>query len=108
MILKIPKTPWNQSGKRLESMVRKALHEFTLLENVDKLAIALSGGKDSLTLLFLLKEILGRGFPSIPLYAIHVSGEVSCGASIGEHYLKKICDRLEIPYFTCFSTKKTR
>ena len=54
--------PWTGLGRKLESLCRKALYEYQLLEGIDKLAIALSGGKDSLSLLFLLKAILGRGF----------------------------------------------
>lgn len=89
--------PWTGAGRKLESLCRKALYEYKLLEGVDKLAIALSGGKDSLSLLFLLKAILGRGFRPIELHAIHVSGIFSCGAGISSAFLKGICERLEIP-----------
>lgn len=106
MTIPIPQPPWTALGKRLESTVRKALFDFDMLSNISKLAIALSGGKDSLTLLFLLKAILGRGFPNLDLYAIHVSGEFSCGAGINEHYLKTICDKLDIPLLTRSSTQK--
>jgi tRNA 2-thiocytidine biosynthesis protein TtcA len=92
---KVPKPP-----RKLESMCRKALYDFDLLENVDQLAIALSGGKDSLTLLFLLKAILGNGFPMIPLTAIHVSGEFSCGAGIHSSYLQKYCEAIEVELVT--------
>jgi len=87
-------------------MCRKALYEFELLEGVDKLAIALSGGKDSLTLLFLLKAILGKGFSDIPLTAIHVNGEFSCGAGIHSSYLQGICDALEVELITVLSMQK--
>ena len=77
-----------------------------LLEGVDKLAIALSGGKDSLSLLFLLKAIIGNGFPKIELVAIHVSGEFSCGAGVSSSFLKGICQKLSIPLITCESKQK--
>lgn len=98
--------PWNQRGKKIESIIRKALHEHAMLEGVDQLAIALSGGKDSLTLLFMLKAILGHGFPNLPLHAIHVSGEFSCGAGIETSFLKRICHSLHIPLHTCISKQK--
>ena len=44
-------------------------------------AVALSGGKDSLTLLFMLKAIIGHGTPNIELVGLHVNGAVSCGAT---------------------------
>ncbi|MFC2049542.1 tRNA 2-thiocytidine biosynthesis TtcA family protein [Chlamydiota bacterium] len=98
--------PWNQRGKRLESMVRKALYEHRMLEGASKLALALSGGKDSLTLLFMLKAILGRGFPALDLCAIHVGGEFSCGASLQENYLRSICDKLGVTFVSCISNQK--
>ncbi|HSX12161.1 MAG TPA: tRNA 2-thiocytidine biosynthesis TtcA family protein [Rhabdochlamydiaceae bacterium] len=104
--LPIARPPWTKLGRKLESMCRKALYEFAMLEGATKLAIALSGGKDSLTLLFLLKAILGNGFPHLPLVAIHVGGEFSCGASLSENYLRGICQALKVEFITCLSQRK--
>lgn len=93
----IAQPPWNGLGKKLESMLRRAIYEFDLLANVDKLAVALSGGKDSLALLFLLKAISGCGMPPFELYAIHVAGEFTCGAGVGQSYLRSICAALHVP-----------
>jgi tRNA 2-thiocytidine biosynthesis protein TtcA len=82
--------------KRLISATRKALYEYDLLQDVDHLALALSGGKDSLSLLHLFSQILGRGFAEIPLTAIHVSGAFSCGAGVQEQFLQKTCDDLGV------------
>lgn len=90
--------PWTGLGKKLESTVRKALFDFKLIEGVSKLGIALSGGKDSLALLFLLKAISGRGFPPFEIYAIHVSGAFSCGAGVNTNYLRGICDKLGVHF----------
>ncbi|PWU16112.1 MAG: tRNA 2-thiocytidine biosynthesis protein TtcA [Chlamydiae bacterium] len=89
--------PWTGLGRKLESLCRKALYEYQLLEGIDKLAVALSGGKDSLSLLFLLKAILGRGFPLIQLHAIHIGGSFSCGAGISSSFLRGICEKLDVP-----------
>lgn len=102
----IARPPWTALGKRLESTFRKALFDFEMLKDVSKLAIALSGGKDSLTLLFLMKAISGRGFPNLDLYAIHVSGEFSCGAGVNEDYLRAICEELGVQFLTRSSTQK--
>ncbi|MEX0961332.1 MAG: tRNA 2-thiocytidine biosynthesis TtcA family protein [Simkaniaceae bacterium] len=96
----IAKPPWTKLGRRLESLCRKALFDFSLLEDKGPLSIALSGGKDSLTLLFLLKAILGHGFLDRKLIALHVSGAFSCGASIGESFLKPICQDLGVELIT--------
>lgn len=105
-LLPLAQPPWTGIGQKIESMCRKALYEFSLLEGADKLAIALSGGKDSLTLLFMLKAILGRGLPDLPLYAIHVAGEFSCGASVQGNYLQGICDALGVELIICHSKQK--
>lgn len=106
MNLPIARPPWTTLGKRLESAVRKALFDFEMLKNVSKLAIALSGGKDSLSLLFMLKAIAGRGFPNFDLSAIHVCGEFSCGAGINVDDLRAICEELEVHFITRSSTQK--
>lgn len=96
----VAQPPWTGLGKRLESAVRKALFDFKLIEGVQKLGIALSGGKDSLALLFLLKAISGRGFPPFEITAIHVSGAFSCGSGVDTHYLSSICHKLGVPFIT--------
>ena len=98
--------PWTQLGKKIESTIRKALFDFKLLEGAEGISVALSGGKDSITLLVMLKAILGRGFPSLPLHAIHVTGEFSCGASVQEGFLKNLCSKLDVPLLIRESTQK--
>jgi tRNA(Ile)-lysidine synthase TilS/MesJ len=98
--------PWTALGKKLESLCRKALYDFNLLEGVSSVAVALSGGKDSLALLFLLHAIKGRGVPDFDLHAIHVSGEFSCGASMHLAYLEHICKRLGVPLSIEISAQK--
>ncbi len=98
-------TPLTANGRKLESLCRKALYEYELVKE-PKIAIALSGGKDSLTLLYLLKLISGRGFPNFHLHAIHVSGEFSCGPSITTNYLKELCEELNVPLSIVESIQK--
>jgi tRNA 2-thiocytidine biosynthesis protein TtcA len=104
--LPIAEPPWTKLGRRIESLCRKALYDFSLVEGVDTLGVALSGGKDSLTLLYMLHAISGRGFPLFKLHAFHVSGEFSCGPGITEGYIKNICQKLNIPFTSCLSTQK--
>ncbi len=80
----------------IESSFRKALYNFDLIED-GKIAIALSGGKDSLTLLYLLHAVSGRGFPKFDLHAFHVQGTFSCGPAITSNFLQKMCDDMGVP-----------
>ncbi|MCB1136294.1 MAG: tRNA 2-thiocytidine biosynthesis protein TtcA [Chlamydiia bacterium] len=115
----IASPPWSGLGRRIESMMRKALYDFNLLENGGDIAIALSGGKDSLTLLYMLKAISGRGFPDLRIHAIHVSGAFSCGAGVDTGYLRAICEALGVTFtvreaqqdldtLECYSCSRTR
>jgi tRNA 2-thiocytidine biosynthesis protein TtcA len=102
----IAQPPWSGLGKRLESVIRKALFDFHMLDEVKDLSVALSGGKDSLALLFFLKAISGRGFPSFNIHAIHVNGEFSCGAGVNLDYLRRICDKLQVNFILRESRQK--
>ena len=48
--------------QRLLSLVRKAVDDYSLIDENDKIAVGISGGKDSLTLLYALHE-LQRFYP---------------------------------------------
>lgn len=91
------KPPFTKTGKKIESMCRKAIFDFHLLDGQKKIGVALSGGKDSLTMLIMLNAINGKGFESFDLHAFCVSGSFSCGASLHQNYLKTVCKQLNIP-----------
>lgn len=93
----LPSPPWTGLGRRLESATRKAIFDFHLLDGISRLGLAVSGGKDSLTMLFLLHAISGRGVPPFEIVCFHVGGDYSCGASIGSPFLKDFCSRLNVP-----------
>ncbi len=91
----------------IESLTRKAIHTFGLLEEgIEAISVALSGGKDSLTLLWMLKQLSGRGFPPFRIEAIHVAGSFSCGPALQGGFLQKICDDLQVPLTVMESTQK--
>lgn len=84
-------------SRELFSLARKEILKNDLISEGAHVTIALSGGKDSLTLMRILAEIAGRGVPSYTLHAAHVSGEFSCGAGVDINYLQSECDQLKIP-----------
>jgi tRNA 2-thiocytidine biosynthesis protein TtcA len=93
-----PSHPFTHLGQKIESAIRKALYEYAIIEENQKIGVALSGGKDSLTLLFMMHALNNRGFPPFQLHAFHAYGQFSCGASIDTEYLGNICKQLEIPF----------
>ncbi len=106
MDIPLAQPPWSKLGKKLESIIRKALFDFHMLEEAKDISVALSGGKDSLALLFFLKAISGRGFPSFNIHAIHVNGEFSCGAGVNLDYLQSLCDKLQVNFILRESGQK--
>lgn len=92
----VARPPWTGLGRKIESMCRKALFEYELLDGGRHLAIALSGGKDSLTLLYMLHAISGHGIEPFKITAIHVDGAFSCGAGLDKYFLDSICRELGV------------
>ena len=43
--------------QKILSKMRKAVEDYNMIEEGDKIAVALSGGKDSVTLLYALKNL---------------------------------------------------
>ena len=57
--------------QKLLSLIRQAIEEYHMLEDGDRVAVGVSGGKDSLTLLYAMRQ-LQRFYPkNFELSAIH-------------------------------------
>jgi len=48
---------FTKTGRKINSRIGKAVHDYNLIEEGDRILVAVSGGKDSLTLLSLLRRI---------------------------------------------------
>ena len=82
--------------QRILSHMRKAIEDYKMIEENDKIAICLSGGKDSITMLHAFKA-LQRFYPKkFDIIAISINPGF-------EHFdtnlLQEMCDKLEIPLF---------
>ncbi len=81
--------------QRILSMMRKAIENYNMIEEGDKIAVGLSGGKDSITLLMGLKS-LQRFYPKkFDLIAISVNPGLDFFDS---DFLKSICDTVGVPF----------
>ena len=81
--------------QQLLSYTRKAVDDYQMIEEGDKIAVGVSGGKDSLTLLYALKG-LQRFYPKhFELLAVTVNlGFENCDLA----EIKKLCENLDVPY----------
>ena len=77
------------------SNVRKAIDDYHMIEEGDRIAIGISGGKDSLTLLYALSN-LRRFYPkAFTLHAVTVDLGFQ---NVNFEDIQKICDTLNVEY----------
>lgn len=91
--------------KRIESLVRKALYTHKI-GFCSPIAVALSGGKDSLTMLYFLMKIKGYGIPDLQVHALYVDGQFSCGPAITKKHLETFCNQLDVPLHVLLPEKE--
>lgn len=82
--------------RRLQRRFRKALRDYHLIENGDKILVGLSGGKDSLCLLELLARQSKVYQPHFTVEALHVRME-NIQYETDTTYLQRFCDNLGVP-----------
>ena len=94
--------PKSETYKVLNRAVAKALHHYNMISDGDRIAVGLSGGKDSLSLMRILRDRQSYVPVKYELFGIHVDPGFtgSFGAS-----LKKYCgekkDYLQVEYTDC-------
>ena len=81
--------------QQLLSLTRKAVDEYQMIETGDRIAVGISGGKDSLTMLYALHG-LRRFYPhSFELHAV----TVDLGYEKSDFSrIRDLCESLEVPY----------
>ncbi len=80
--------------KRMPGMVRKALQEFNMIQDGDVIAVGLSGGKDSMTMLSAIKQVQ-RYYPrKFELRAIYI--DLGYG-NMDTCRLEGFCRDLDVP-----------
>ena len=82
--------------KHILSYMRRAIEDYDMIEDGDKIAVALSGGKDSITMLNGLKSLQYFYPKKFELIAISVNPGFEYFDS---EFLKKTCDDLGVPFF---------
>ena len=81
--------------KHILSYMRRAVEDYDMIQDGDKIAVALSGGKDSVTMLKALKSLQYFYPKKFDLIAISVNPGFEFFDS---DFLQKTCDELDIPF----------
>lgn len=79
--------------QRVEGLMRRAIQDYDMIQEGDKIAVALSGGKDSVTLLYNLKNLQRYFEKNFEIVAISVNPGFE---NFDENLLQKICDDAKV------------
>ena len=89
--------------QKILGYLRKAIEHYHMIDEGDKIAVGLSGGKDSITLLMGLKA-LQRFYPKkFEIVAISVNPNFEF---FNSDFLKNTCERIGVPYIGASSNIK--
>ena len=86
----------------MKSKVLKTIKKYNLIENGDKIILAVSGGPDSISMLDILNNIKNDKNIDINFEIIiaHVNHMIRKEASEDEEYVRKFCEKREIEFYS--------
>ena len=88
--------------KILNRLIGKAIHRYDMITKGDRIAVGLSGGKDSLTLMWFLKERLKRVPVNYTLFPVYIDPGFKDGfATDLQKYCEKTWQTLRIEHTNC-------
>jgi uncharacterized protein (TIGR00269 family) len=85
-------------NQKLETRVKKVITEYGLIDNGDKVAVALSGGKDSVLTLHVLNKLLNEGDFDFKLLAIAIDEGIGGYREEGIESARNNAHQLEVEY----------
>ena len=88
-------TPLQKIYRKIQKQFNRATKDYSMFADGDKILVALSGGKDSLTLLQLMAERCRIFKPSISIVAAHVT-MVNIPYKTNTTFLQEFCDSLSV------------
>ena len=82
--------------QKILSHMRKAIEEYKMLDEGDKIAVCLSGGKDSITMLYAFKNLQIFYPKKFEIIAISVNPGFE---HFDIEFLKTLCNKIDVPLF---------
>ena len=84
----------------MKNKVLKTIIENHLIESGDKLVLGVSGGPDSIAMLYILNEIRKSKKLNFEIVVAHVNHMIRTEASEDEKFVKENCEKLYIEFFS--------
>jgi len=89
--------PQTGYSKGVETKVRDFIKQFHMLEPHEHVIVGVSGGADSVCLLFLLYDLCGT--LDLRLSVVHVNHQIRESAKRDELFVKKLCEDLDLAFY---------
>lgn len=81
----------------LKDKVKQTINKYDLIQSGDKIILGVSGGPDSVCMLYILKE-LSKDL-NFSIVVAHVNHGIRENSKIDEEYVEKLCKNLDIKYY---------
>lgn len=90
----------------VEDGILKTIKKYNLIENGDKLVVAVSGGPDSITLLDCLNELKLSNKINFEMVVAHINHGLRENAKIDEEYVINYCNKIGVKCFVLHANVK--
>ena len=84
----------------MKNKVLKVINENKLIESGDKLILGVSGGPDSIAMLYILNEIRKSKKINFEIIVAHINHMIREEANDDEKFVKENCEKLGVKYFS--------
>ncbi len=84
------------ADKKVQGLLGKAIRDYDMIRDGDRVAVAVSGGKDSMALLYMLKERLKWIPIQYDLLALHLDMGFE---GTQPQYIKQACQEMGVPFY---------
>ena len=85
-----------EGTKRILSFTRRAVDDYGMIRPGDKIAVGVSAGKDSLTLLVAMAEL--RRFYPVPFELCAITVDMGFAGGTDFTPIRELCEQLNVPY----------